>query len=190
MTIEQCERAVLIEPVAPVVYLKKRSHCKWWPLVVVVLFVMATGGFLLQVKAVVSDLKVQVDGLNTENLRLANKLEALAISDLKAEVAELKDENQRLAKNLEAMSISGLKTEVAELKTEVAQLKDEDLHLWDEAWHHVGGGGEVRINAGMSYREIRNRLWDRPHEQTPKQYRDRVISIRAMDETRLHSVMH
>tara|TARA_B100001093_G_scaffold460076_1_gene473656 strand:+ start:903 stop:1574 length:672 start_codon:yes stop_codon:yes gene_type:complete len=172
MTIEQCERAVLIEPVAPVVYLKKRSHCKWWPLVVVVLFVMATGGFLVQVKAVVSDLKVQVDGLKSENLRLANKLEALAISDLKAEVAELKDE--------------------------VVALKEEDLHLWDEAWRNAMADHALGSPSKYSYAQIRQ-LWraypiwfgEKGHggtplsAPTPKHYRHIVTQLRAKDKTRL-----
>ena len=163
-----CERSVFIEPVAPVVYLNRRSYCKWWPLVVVVLFVMAIGGFLLQVKAVVSDLNVQVDGLKSENLRLANKLEALAISDLKAEVAELKDENQRLAKNLEAMSISGLKTEVAELKTEVATLKASEHNLYDKFDLHL----KQREATCSSWDLHRGCLkWDVPPETPPISYK-------------------
>ena len=119
------ERTILIEPVAPVVYLNKRPYCNWFPLVVMLLFLIAACGFLVQVKA-----------------------------------------------------ISQLKTEVAELKSEVAALKEEDLHLWDEAWRHATSTGYAAYYEG----------WTKQYEcehRTPKQYRDRVIRLRAENKNQL-----
>ena len=166
------ERTIFIEPVAPVVYLNKRHYCNWFPLVVMLLFVIATCGFLVQVRAVVSDLKMKVDGLKTENQRLANNLEALAISQLK--------------------------TEVAELKSEVAALKEEDLHLWDEAWRNAMAKEALIDPSKYSYAQMRQ-LWraypiwfgEKGHGgtplsvPTPKHYRHIVTQLRAKDKTRL-----
>ena len=70
------ERTILIEPVAPVVYLNKRPYCNWFPLVVMLLFLIAACGFLVQVKAI-SQLKTEV-------------------AELKSEVAALKEEDLHL----------------------------------------------------------------------------------------------
>ena len=98
-------------------------------------------------------------------------------------VTALKDDNQRLANKLDAMAISGLKTEVAGLKAEVVGLKaevvglkDEDLHLWDEAWRHATS------TSYAAYYEGWNHQYECEH-RTPKQYRYRVIRLRAENKT-------
>ena len=119
-----CEHALLIEPIAQVVYTNKHPHRELFSVLVVAVYLISFIGFVIHIKTFVSELKTKVDGLKDDNLRLANNIEALAISQLNTEVAELKDDNLRLANKLEfkleALAISELKMEVAELKTEFA----------------------------------------------------------------------
>lgn len=105
-----CEHAVLIEPIAQVVYTNKRPYCKLFSVLVAALCLISFIGFVAQINTF--------------------------IYELKTEVANLKDDNQRLANKLEAMNISELKMEVANLNKEVANLKEEDIYLWNEAWRH------------------------------------------------------
>lgn len=105
-----CEHAVLIEPIAQVVYTNKRPYCNLFSVLVAALCLISFIGFVAQINTF--------------------------IYELKTEVANLKDDNQRLANKLEAMNISELKMEVANLNKEVANLKEEDIYLWNEAWRH------------------------------------------------------
>jgi len=105
-----CEHALLIEPIAQVVYTNKRPYCNLFSLLVVALCVISFIGFVTYIKTFVYELKT--------------------------EIANLKDDNQRLANKVEAMNISELQTEIAKLNKEVAKLKEEDLYLWNEAWRH------------------------------------------------------
>ena len=117
-----CEHALLIEPIAQVVYTNKHPHRELFSVLVVAVYLISFIGFVIHIKTFVSELKTKVDGLKDDNLRLANNIEALAISQLNTEVAELKDDNLRIANKLEALAIS-------ELNTEVAELKDDNLRL-------------------------------------------------------------
>jgi len=163
-----CEHALFIEPVAPVIYANKHPHRELFSVLVAALCLIAIIGFIAQINTFIYELKTKVDGLKDDNLRLANKLEALAISELNTEVAELKDDNLRIANKLEALAISELKTlvdglnndnqrlanklefklealaiselkmEVAELKMEVAELKTEFATHHHISHHHQG----------------------------------------------------
>ena len=79
-----CEHTILIEPVAPLVYVNKSPSNKLAPLLGLVLFVIAITGFLVKLNMDVSGLKTEVAGLKTE------------VAVLKTEVAGLKEEDLRL----------------------------------------------------------------------------------------------
>jgi hypothetical protein len=117
-----CEHALLIEPIAHLVYTNKRPYCNLFSLLVVALCVISFIRFVTHIKAFVYELKTEIANLKDDNQCLANKLEAMNISELNMEIANLKDDNLRIANKLEALAIS-------ELNTEVAELKDDNLRL-------------------------------------------------------------
>ena len=208
-----CEHAVLIEPVTPVVYTNKRPQCKLFSLLVVALCVISFIRFVTHIKAFVYELNTEIANLKDDNQRLANKLEAMNISELNMEIANLKDDNQRIANKVEAMNISELRDgldevkddnlrlankvesinisqfnmEIIKLKTEIAKLKEEDLHLWDEAWRQtVSTLGGFHNVVEMTYREVKfqyQQYYTRGGLGTPKQYRERVLRSRSEDKT-------
>jgi len=208
-----CEHAVLIEPVAPVIYANKRPYCKLFSLLVVAVCLIAIIGFVAQINTFIYELKTEVANLKYDNQCLANKLEAMNISELKTEVTNLKDDNQRIANKVEAMNISELRDglddvkddnlrlankvesinisqlnmEIIKLKTEIAKLMEEDLHLWDEAWRQTVStlGGFYNV-VESTYREVKfqyRQIYTRGGLGTPKQYRERVLRSRSEDKT-------
>ena len=112
-----CEHALLIEPIAQVVYTNKRPYCNLFSLLVVAVCLIAIIGFVIHIKTFVSELKTEIANLKDDNQRLANKVEAMNISELRDWLDEVNDDNQRIANKLKAMNIYELKTEVTELKT-------------------------------------------------------------------------
>ena len=117
-----CEHAVLIEPIAQVVYTNKRPYCNLFSLLVVALCVISFIRFVTHIKAFVYELNTEIANLKDDNQRLANKLEAMNISELNMEIANLKDDNQRIANKVEAMNIS-------ELRDGLDEVKDDNLRL-------------------------------------------------------------
>jgi hypothetical protein len=182
-----CEHAVLIEPVTPVVYTNKRPQCKLFSLLVVALCVISFIRFVTHIKAFVYELNTEIANLKDDNQRLANKLEAMNISELRDGLHEVKDDNLRLANKVESINISQLNMEIIKLKTEIAKLKEEDLHLWDEAWRQtVSTLGGFHNVVEMTYREVKfqyQQYYTRGGLGTPKQYRERVLRSRSEDKT-------
>jgi FtsZ-binding cell division protein ZapB len=117
-----CEHALLIEPIAQVVYTNKRPYCNLFSLLVVALCVISFIRFVTHIKAFVYELNTEIANLKDDNQRLANKLEAMNISELNMEIANLKDDNQRIANKVEAMNIS-------ELRDGLDEVKDDNLRL-------------------------------------------------------------
>tara|TARA_Y100000389_G_C17304540_1_gene434699 strand:+ start:126 stop:797 length:672 start_codon:yes stop_codon:yes gene_type:complete len=208
-----CEHAVLIEPVTPVVYTNKRPQCKLFSLLVVALCVISFIGFVTHIKAFVYELKTEIANLKDDNQRVANKVEAMNISELQTEIAKLKDDNQRLANKVESINISELSDgldevkddnqrlankvesinisqfnmEIIKLKTEIAKLKEEDIHLWDEAWRQtVPTLGQHHDVMTSTYKEVKfqyQQYCQGCQLGTPWQYRERVLRSRSEDKT-------
>ena len=104
-----CEHALLIEPIAHVVYTNKPPYCNLFSLLVVAFCVISFIIFVTHIKAFVYELKTEIANLKDDNQRLANKLEAMNISELRDGLHEVKDDNKRLANKVEAMNISELR---------------------------------------------------------------------------------
>ena len=182
-----CEHAVLIEPVTPVVYTNKRPQCKLFSLLVVALCVISFIRFVTHIKAFVYELNTEIANLKDDNQRLANKLEAMNISELRDGLDEVKDDNLRLANKVESINISQFNMEIIKLKTEIAKLKEEDLHLWDEAWRQtVSTLGGFHNVVEMTYRQVKGQYQQKYTGGgigTPCQYREIVLRIRSEDKT-------